>query len=112
MTTYSIEPIRDTLHGTFSRAYAPILTIDSGDSVLFRTLNAGWMLEPPSLQTGNVQRFEPRLKGRDDGHALCGPIAIRGAQPGMILEIQINEIRPGSWGWTVGELIEPTTGLV
>ena len=27
-------------------------------------------------------------------------MAIRGAQPGMTLEVQINEIRPGVWGWT------------
>jgi len=79
MATYSIEPARDTLHGTFSREYPPILTIDSGDTVLFRTLNAGWVLEPPSFKNANVKKFEPRIKGRDDGHALCGPIAIRGA---------------------------------
>lgn len=46
MTIYSIEPEQGTLHGTFSRDYAPILTIDSGDAVTFRTLDAGWGLEP------------------------------------------------------------------
>ena len=102
MATYHIEPAPDTLHGTFSRDYPPILTIDSGDTVLFRTLNSGWELEPPSYKNANVKQFEPRLKGRDDGHALCGPIAIRGAQPGMTLEIRINEVRPESWGWTGG----------
>ena len=102
MATYRIEPAPDTLHGTFSREYPPILTIDSGDSVLFRTLNAGWVLEPPSFTNGKVKHFEPRIKDRDDGHALCGPIAIRGAQPGMTLEIRINEVRPEMWGWTGG----------
>ncbi len=102
MATYRIEPTRETLHGSFSREYPPILTIDSGDTVLFRTLNSGWVLEPPSFQQGKVKSFEPRLKGRDDGHALCGPIAIRGAQPGMTLEIRINEVLPGKWGWTGG----------
>ena len=38
---------------------------------------------------------------RDGGHALCGPIAIRGAEPGTTLEVQINAIQPGSWGFTV-----------
>jgi len=102
MATYRIEPARDTLHGTFSREYPPILTIDSGDTVLFRTLNSGWVLEPPSFKNANVKQFEPRIKGRDDGHALCGPIAIRGARPGMTLEIRINEVRPELWGWTGG----------
>src|SRR5258708_28173759 len=102
MATHRIEPVRDTMHGTFSSEYPPLLTIDSGDTVLFRTLHSGWALEPPSYRQGNVKEFEPRLKGRDDGHALCGPIAIRGAQPGMTLEISINEVRPEGWGWTGG----------
>lgn len=102
MAMYQIEPTQETLHGSFSRDYPPVLTIDSGDTVLFRTLNSAWALEPPSFASGQVQRFEPRIKGRDDGHALCGPIALRGAQPGMVLEISINEVRPGTWGWTGG----------
>ena len=102
MATYHIEPVRETLHGSFSRDYPAILTIDSGDTVLFRTLNSAWALEPPFFAEGRVRRFEPRIKGRDDGHALCGPVAVRGAQPGMTLEIHINEVRPGEWGWTGG----------
>ncbi len=102
MAIYTIEPTRETLHGTFSRDYPPVLTIDSGDSVLFRTLNSGWAFEPPSFKTGKIKQFEPRLKGHDDGHALCGPIAIREAQPGMTLEIRINEVLPGTWGWACG----------
>ena len=97
MATYTIEPTRETLHGSFSREYAPVLTIDSGDTVHFSTLNASWVLD---LSTEPPRRFEPRDKERDGGHALCGPIAIRGAQPGMTLEVRINEVRPVDWGWT------------
>ncbi len=100
MATYSIEPERTTLHGTFSREYPPVLTIESGDSVSFRTLEAGWALEPPNT-TGRARRiFEPRDPERDRGHALCGPVAIAGAELGMTLEIQIDTIRPGTWGDT------------
>jgi acetamidase/formamidase len=97
MAIYTIEPTRETLHGTFSREHAPILTIDSGDTVHFSTLNASWVLD---LATDPPTRFEPRDRERDGGHALCGPIAIRGAQPGMTLEVRINEVRPVGWGWT------------
>ncbi|BCL81648.1 hypothetical protein ccbrp13_41130 [Ktedonobacteria bacterium brp13] len=31
--------------------------------------------------------------------SLCGPLAIRNAQPGMTLVVHIQEIRPGTWGW-------------
>lgn len=97
---YTIEPERRTLHGHFSRELPPVLTIDSGDTVRFRTLDPGWGLEPFVNIDPPRRKFEPRIKGRDDGHALCGPIAIRGAQTSMTLEVQISEIRPGAWGWT------------
>jgi acetamidase/formamidase len=100
MTLHTIEPTRETLHGCFSRELPAILTVDSGDTVRLRTLDAGWGLEPHRHPPGERRRFEPRTKGRDSGHALCGPIAIRGAEPGMVLEIRIGELRPGAWGWT------------
>ena len=100
MTLYNIEPEQRTLHGSFSREFPPVLTIDSGDTVHFRTLDVGWGLEPHLGRTLPQKTFTPRIPGRDDGHALCGPLAIRGAQPGMTLEIRIGEIRPGPWGWT------------
>ena len=39
---------RRTLHGHFSRDLRPVLTIDSGDTIAFSTLDAGWGLEPPT----------------------------------------------------------------
>lgn len=100
MTTYTIEPERATLHGTFSREYPPVLTIEAGDSVQFCTLDASWWVGPD--ENGERRQFELRDAERDRGHALCGPVAIRGAQPGMTLAVQINQIRPGTWGWTSG----------
>ncbi len=98
MAVYTIEPERRTLHGTFSRDYEPILAIAPGDTVIFRTLDAGWGLEGPGY---SLPRFEPRNKERDSGHALCGPVAIRGAEPGMTLKVSIDAIRTGTWGWSV-----------
>src|SRR5579885_2378214 len=100
MTTYTIEPERATLHGPFSRERAPVLTIDSGDTVRYRTLDSGWGLEPPAVSGEPRRKFEPRSQENDAGHALCGPVAIRGAQPGMTLEVQIDAVRPGAWGAT------------
>jgi hypothetical protein len=47
MASHIIEPERRTVHGHFSKELSPILEIDSGDTVRFRTLEAGWSLEPP-----------------------------------------------------------------
>lgn len=97
----TIEPGRETLHGVFSRDLPPVLTVDPGDLVVFRTLDAGWGLEPPASPGGKRRRFEgARPEWRGHGHALCGPVAVRSAEPGMTIEIQIGEMRPGRWGWT------------
>jgi acetamidase/formamidase len=100
MTTYFLEPERRTLHGHFSPDLPPVLDIRPGDTVVYRTLDAGWGLEAPVSPDGDRRKFEPRAPELDAGHALVGPIAIRGADPGMALAVRIDEIRPGPWGAT------------
>ncbi|GAC1435544.1 MAG: acetamidase/formamidase family protein [Chloroflexota bacterium] len=102
MTLHHVEPERRTLHGHFSRDLPPILTVASGDSVRFRTLDAGWNLEQrhSTAPQDQPRKFEPRDPERDSGHALCGPIAVRGAVPGMTLGVHVTSLRPGPWGWT------------
>lgn len=102
MTIHTIEPERATLHGQFSRDLPPILTIAPGDTVRYRTLDAGWNLEPRTspVPAERPRKFAPRDPVRDKGHANCGPIAIAGAEPGMTLAVHINTVRPATWGWT------------
>ncbi|HUS14705.1 MAG TPA: acetamidase/formamidase family protein [Chloroflexia bacterium] len=99
MTTHQIEPERRTLHGTFSPDQAPVLTIDPGDTVVYRTLDAGWGTQAPDDEASRW-RFGPRDPEADAGHALCGPIALRGAGPGAVLAVRVNALRPGPYGWT------------
>jgi acetamidase/formamidase len=100
MTQHVLEPDEQTLHGYFSPEMPPILTIDSGDTVMLRTLDAGWGLEPPTLDGAPRRKFPQPDDAPLKGHALCGPIAIRGAEPGMMLEVKLDTIQPGTWGWT------------
>jgi acetamidase/formamidase len=86
---------RRTLHGHFSRDLEPVLEIDSGDSVSISTPNAGWHL-------ASGERFEPRDEELDSGHALAGPILVRGAGEGQTLAVRIDEVVPGPWGVTFG----------
>jgi acetamidase/formamidase len=101
LATYHIEPERRTLHGHYSRELVPVLHIESGDTVTFRTLDAGWGLESPKISGEARNKFRPRTEGLDDGHALCGPVFIRGAVPGCTLEVQVKGLTPALWGWTV-----------
>ena len=94
MATHELPLERRTLHGHFSRDLAPVLEIDSGDTVRISTPNAGWWLSAE-------ERFEPRDETLDAGHALAGPITIRGAFAGQTLEVRVDEVRPGSWGVTL-----------
>ncbi|HZT95399.1 MAG TPA: acetamidase/formamidase family protein [Chloroflexota bacterium] len=104
MSTHTIRPTRDHLHGHFSRDLPPILEVEPGDTVVFETLIAGWHTSPEPWAEGEEfgTQIEPRDARLDAGHALCGPVAIRGARAGMTLEVAIGELRPGSWGWSVG----------
>jgi acetamidase/formamidase len=82
-----------TLHGHFSCDLRPVLTIEPGDSVRFAVPNSSWLLE-------SGEKFVPRDPTIDKGHALIGPIAVRGARAGQTLAVRVDDIRPGSWGVT------------
>ncbi len=100
MATHVLTAGGGTLHGRFSRELPPALTVDSGDTVVLSTLDALWSLEPPHEDGSPHRAYEPRREGIDDGHALTGPIAVRGAAPGMTLEVEVVSLRTGPWGWT------------
>lgn len=88
---------RGTLHGHFSRDLPPILTVEPGDSVSFATLDAGWHAVPEH------QFFEDLDPALDGGHALVGPIEVRGAAAGGTLEVRIDAVEPGPWGITFAD---------
>jgi acetamidase/formamidase len=106
MAVFKIEPNENTLHGFFSPELKPVLTIDPGDTVHFKTLDAEWGLENFSVTTFDPGGGQPPRKiahtnvEGPKGHALCGPVYIRGAEPGITLAIHIESIQPGTWGWT------------
>ena len=98
---HSVEPDARTLHGFFSPDFPPVLTVDPGDSVRYRTLDSGWSTGP---FTAEDHATRPRAEGYspDNGHALVGPVAVRGARPGTMLAVRIDAVVPGSWGATFG----------
>jgi acetamidase/formamidase len=84
---------RRTLHGHFSAELEPVVTIDSADAIAFSCPNAGWWLDRET-------RFEPRDPDLDRGHALIGPVEMRGARAGQVLEVRIESVLVGDWGVT------------
>lgn len=97
MAVHKIELIQENLIGSFTNQVSPIIKVNSGDSIRFETLDAGW-----GMGESNSDRKKPfsRRENIDGGHALIGPIYIENAKQGMTLEILFNEIIPGSYGFT------------
>jgi len=70
--------------------------VDPGDTLVIRTLDArGHLARPDGPGSGVPKMFTPRR-----GHCLAGPIAVRGAEPGMTLAVRLRSVRPATWGWT------------
>ena len=84
------------LRGHLSRELAPVVTIDPGDSIRISTPNAGWSVG----RAEHVPRPDPEL---DTGHALAGPVEVRGARAGQTLIVRIDDVIPGAWGVTMTE---------
>jgi acetamidase/formamidase len=96
LTTHEIPLAEETVHGYFSNALPPVLTVDPGDSVRFQALNAGWRWE------AGAELFE-RDEELHAGHALTGPIEVSGARAGQTLVVEIDDVTPRGWGITFGD---------
>jgi len=79
-----------TTRGYFSRDYEPVVSIDPGESVAFPSLNARWQWD----------RDDGQDRPDGAGHALFGPVEVRGARAGDTLVVAIDEVTPRNWGVT------------
>ncbi|MBL8991535.1 MAG: acetamidase/formamidase family protein [Phycisphaerae bacterium] len=85
------------LHGAWSSAARPVLTVEPGDAVCYEGIpDVSWGLEPPTSVEAPRRKVEPR----EPGPCLCGPVAVRGAEAGDVIEVVIEALRPSAWGWT------------
>ncbi|HEX6497878.1 MAG TPA: acetamidase/formamidase family protein [Micromonosporaceae bacterium] len=86
----------ETGHNRWHPDIPPVVRCDPGDEVVLDTRDAfdGQMHRGATLDTVGA----PNL---DVVHPLTGPVYIDGAQPGDLLEIEIVEVVPDSYGYTV-----------
>lgn len=97
MTVHHLDPEAGTTIDYFSRDTPPVLTVDPGDTVIVRSLDASGFLERQQAP-GEIR---PTMFEVPRGHCLTGPIAVRGAEPGTVLALRLESLRPDPWGWTV-----------
>ena len=100
--TYSLHVTPETVEwGHYDPAAKPVLTIHSGDTVIFDTVltNSPTGLEkngvPPDQVEKSLRDVFDHVSAADrgpGGHVLTGPVYVDGAEPGDVLEIRINRI--------------------
>jgi acetamidase/formamidase len=95
MTHHNLAAER--LHFAWDNSIAPVLEIDSGDSVTVETWDAGGHFIKPTFTVEDVRKPRPPSPA---GHALTGPIFVTGAQPGDTLAVDVLEVAPNTWGYT------------
>ena len=104
----------DTVHwGYFDARLSPLLTIESGDRVTISTVSGSpEVLPPPPFEIPAALLAIHAAKGpqRFFGHICTGPVAVRGAKAGQVLQVDIEKIEPHyDWGHNV---VRPLAGAL
>ena len=94
----------DQVHFTWDTSHAPVLTIESGDTVVVHTRDVsdnqiGIDSDASAIASLDWDRVYP----------LAGPIEVRDAEPGDVLAVEVLDLHTEGWGWTA---ILPGLGLL
>ncbi|MBM6616866.1 acetamidase/formamidase family protein [Bacillus sp. RD4P76] len=94
---HTLKLENQNLHASFSSSYDPILTVQSGDTIVVTTPDIAFgFAEEKGME--RVQ-FHSREKETAWGHPMIGPIKVEEARQGMTLEITLHDIETGWYGW-------------
>jgi acetamidase/formamidase len=105
MATHRLTSTPETVRwGVFDATFPPLLTINSGDTVVLECVSGGPEVMPPP---DSPLKIPPALAAihaanipRAPGHLITGPVAVAGAEPGDMLEVRIDAIEIGNdWGF-------------
>lgn len=98
--------------GFFDAGLAPVVTIESGDEVTINTVSGGPQVLPGAGFHVPPELLEIHAAGLPGmpGHILTGPVAVAGARPGDVLQIDILDVRlRQDWGYN---FIRPLAGTL
>ena len=84
--------------GMFDATLPPILTIESGDRVSFPNTWSHFLNGmQPGVPVDKLADWRKANPGKGP-HSIIGPIAVKDAAPGDVLEIRYERLRPFGWG--------------
>ena len=111
---HAVKPVTarfDTVHFGFHDAtLEPVLIVESGEEILLNTVSADPSHDVPFewLPT-EIQDIYARAPRGTGPHILTGPVAVRGAKPGQVLQVDIVNIRlTQPYGYNV---VSPLKGM-
>ena len=104
MAVHHVSATPETVRwGLFDGTFPPVVTIQSGDTVVLECVSGGPDAMPPA---SSGLAIPPALSAihaavpRGPGHIITGPVAVEGAMPGDMLEVHIDKIEFGcDWGF-------------
>jgi acetamidase/formamidase len=111
--THVVESNKETVRlGVFDATLPPILTIESGDWISFPNTWSHFMNElQPEVPVSRLAELRTSNPGRGP-HSIIGPIAVKGAEPGDLVEIRYRRLRPVAWGAVFNNPSALGTGLL
>jgi len=106
MKTHLLRSTPETVHwGYFDGALPPVLTVDSGDRVDIEciTTNPEWLPKSGDYEIlPDITLVHEKAKRGSGNHILTGPVAVRGAAVGDVLEVRILDIQLRmNWGFNL-----------
>ena len=93
-----------TGHNRWHPDIPPILEAEPGEYVLLETRDASDGQIQPGMRVADLEGMDTKV-----GHPLTGPVYVKGAAPGDLLEIEYVDILPQPHGWT---RIRPGSGFL
>src|SRR6476646_11248771 len=116
MRTHRLDAGPDTVHwGYFDAALKPLVTVEPGDEVIMSTVSgapnqmpnpSSGLIVPAALPAIHAS-VPQKLNGP---HIMTGPVAVRGAKAGQVLEVRIKAIDLNyDWGYNYSG---PLTGAL
>ena len=94
-STHRLDASAETVHWGYCDArLKPLLVVESGDTVTISTVSGPRevMPQPPLMVPPALAAVQEHVKPKLPGHMCTGPVAVKGARTGQVLEVRIKAI--------------------
>ncbi|APW98726.1 acetamidase [Halobiforma lacisalsi AJ5] len=93
---HRVDATDGAVHGAWNNGLEPVLTVASGDVLEIECRDATNGQLGPDATVGDLAALDV-----DQVHALTGPVAVEGAEPGDVLQVEVLGLEHRGWGYTL-----------